>query len=195
MADASAGFVEAYAGQSCLQTFQGQRPEGLLFLHRGLGFVKYGGACGPCKRSGQVPHQARSRQRNLPGKSKLQPPETVQLPTVSDVCSAFQPTEPHSMWIGASLDFKAANKQVNVAKQFADKLYGYMVCVSGNGDLRLALLVVLLVYLRSPISWKKAFFGDVQPEVQLPLRDGKPGAAEAGQASRHDTELPQQDES
>ena len=59
-------------------------------------------------------------------------PEAVQLPTVSD---AFQPSDPHSMWMGASLDFKAAHKQVKVREQgqgmllfeFAGQLYGYTV--------------------------------------------------------------------
>ena len=34
--------------------------------------------------------------------------KAVQLRTVADVCAAFQPSDPRSMWIGASLDFKAA---------------------------------------------------------------------------------------
>ena len=38
-------------------------------------------------------------------------PEAVQLPTVSDVCFSFQPSDPHSMWMGASLDFKAATNR------------------------------------------------------------------------------------
>ena len=44
-------------------------------------------------------------------------PEAVQLPTVSDVCFSFQPSDPHSMWMGASLNFKAAHKQVKVREQ------------------------------------------------------------------------------
>ena len=66
-------------------------------------------------------------------------PEAVQLPTVSDVCFSFQPSDPHSMWIGASLDFKAAHKQVKVRPkdqglllfEFQSKLYGYVVCHFG----------------------------------------------------------------
>ena len=38
-------------------------------------------------------------------------PEAVQLPTVSEVCASFQPSDPHSMWIGASLDFLAATNR------------------------------------------------------------------------------------
>ena len=126
-------------------------------------------------------------------------PEAVQLPTVSDVCASFQPSEPRSMWIGASLDFKADHKQVKVREQdlgllpfeFARELYGYVVCHLGAhsywwqrlgalllrishslpaqqphkawlyvdgllanllrrcGDLQIALLVVLLVCLKS----------------------------------------------
>ena len=139
-------------------------------------------------------------------------PEAVQLPTVSDVCSSFQPSDPRSMWIGASLDFKAAHKQVKVRPadqglllfEFSGSLYGYVVCHFGarfsaywwqrlgalllriahnllsqqphrawlyvddllaallrsSGDLQLALLVVLFVCLKSPISWKKAALGD-----------------------------------
>ena len=114
--------------------------------------------------------------------------------------------------MGASLDFKAAHKQVKVREQdqgmllfeFAGQLYGYTVCHFGarcsaywwqrlgalllriahqllaqqphkawlyvddllaalvrSGDLQLALLVVLLVCLKSPISWKKAALGDL----------------------------------
>ena len=44
-------------------------------------------------------------------------PKAVQLPTVSDVCFSFQPSDPCSMWIGASLDFNAAHKQVKVREQ------------------------------------------------------------------------------
>ena len=66
-------------------------------------------------------------------------PEAVQLPTVSDVCFSFQPSDPRSMWIGASLDFKAAHKQVKVRPkdqglllfEFQSKLYGYVVCHFG----------------------------------------------------------------
>ena len=115
------------------------------------------------------------------------------------------------MWMGASLDYKAAHKQVKVREQdqglllfeFAGQLYGYVVCHFGarfsaywwqrlgalllriarqilaqqprrawlyvddllavllrsSGDLQLALLVVLFVCLKSPISWKKAGLG------------------------------------
>ena len=66
-------------------------------------------------------------------------PEAVQLPTVSDVCFSFQPSDPHSMWMRASLDFKAAHKQVKVREQdqgmllfeFTGQLYGYTVCHFG----------------------------------------------------------------
>ena len=66
-------------------------------------------------------------------------PEAVQLPTVSDVCFSFQPSDPHSMWMGASLDFKAAHKQIKVRPkdqglllfEFQNKLYGYGVCHFG----------------------------------------------------------------
>ena len=66
-------------------------------------------------------------------------PEAVQLPTVSDVCFSFQPSDPHSMWMGASLDCKAAHKQVKVRQkdqglllfEFQKKLYGYVVCHFG----------------------------------------------------------------
>ena len=59
-------------------------------------------------------------------------PEAVQLPAVSDVCFSFQPSDPHSMWMGASLDFKAVYKQVKVRKlEFPDQLYGYVVCHFG----------------------------------------------------------------
>ena len=78
--------------------------------------------------------------------------EAVQLPTVSDVCSSFQPSDPHSMWIGASLDFKAAHKQVKVRPadqglllfEFAGSLYGYVV------PLRSTLLSLLVATPWSP---------------------------------------------
>ena len=64
--------------------------------------------------------------------------EAVQLPTVSDVSFSFQPSDPHSVWMGASLDFKAAHKQVKVREQgqgmllfkFAGKLDGYTCAIS-----------------------------------------------------------------
>ena len=65
-------------------------------------------------------------------------PEAVQLPTVSDVCFSLQPSG--STWMGASLDFKAAHKQVKVRKEdqglllleFANQLYGYVVSPPGT---------------------------------------------------------------
>ena len=101
-------------------------------------------------------------------------PEAVQLPTVSDVCFSFQPSDPHSMWIGASLDFKAAHKQVKVRPKdqglsllasqphkawlYVDDLLAALL--RSSGDLQLGLLVTLFVCLKSPISWKKAALGD-----------------------------------
>ena len=113
--------------------------------------------------------------------------KAVQLPTVSAVCFSFQPSDPHSMWMGASLDLKAAHKQVKVREQdqglllfeFAGKLYHALriahqllaqqphkawlyvddllaALLRSSGDLQLALLVVLFVCLKSPISCKKS---------------------------------------
>ena len=59
----------------------------------------------------------RARQRCLSGQSQCSLPEAVQLPTVSDVCFSFQPSDLQSMWMGASLDFKAAHKQVKIREQ------------------------------------------------------------------------------
>ena len=60
-------------------------------------------------------------------------PERVSLPMASDVRLAFMPEDTHASFIGASFDFKAAHKQIQVHPsehglllfRFADTLYHY----------------------------------------------------------------------
>ena len=69
-------------------------------------------------------------------------PERISLPMASDVRLAFMPEDTHSSFIGASFDFKAAHKQVQVHPsehglllfRFADNLYHYRVCHFGAGS-------------------------------------------------------------
>ena len=66
-------------------------------------------------------------------------PERVSLPMASDVRLAFMPEDTHASFIGASFDFKAAHKQIQVHPsehglllfRFADTLYHYRVCHFG----------------------------------------------------------------
>ena len=66
-------------------------------------------------------------------------PEKVVLPSAADVRSAFQPEDAHGLWLGASLDVKAAHKRVMVKAsdrglllfRFQGKLYYYKVCHFG----------------------------------------------------------------
>ena len=66
-------------------------------------------------------------------------PERVSLPMASDVRLAFMPEDTHASFIGASFDFKAAHKQVQVHPskhglllfRYADTLYHYRVCHFG----------------------------------------------------------------
>ena len=66
-------------------------------------------------------------------------PERVSLPMASDVRLAFMPGDTHASFIGASFDFKAAHKQIQVHPsehglllfRFADTLYHYQVCHFG----------------------------------------------------------------
>ena len=66
-------------------------------------------------------------------------PERVALPMASDVCLATQPSDEHGAFTGASVDFKAAHKQVQIRPDehglllfaFENKLYYYRVCHFG----------------------------------------------------------------
>ena len=66
-------------------------------------------------------------------------PERVSLPMASDLCLAFQPEDPPTAFIAASLDFKAAHNQVQVKAdehgllmfQHRDTLFYYRVCHFG----------------------------------------------------------------
>ncbi len=66
-------------------------------------------------------------------------PERVTLPMAADLRLATQPQDSHGAFIGASLDFKAANKQVKIRPEerglllfsHRDVLYHYKVCHFG----------------------------------------------------------------
>ena len=67
-------------------------------------------------------------------------PERVALPMASDIRLATQAPDHHGAFVGASIDFKAAHKQVKVREedhglllfQHNDKLYYYRVCHFGG---------------------------------------------------------------
>ena len=71
---------------------------------------------------------------NVNGRRQL--PERVALPTALDIRLATLDADPHSAFVGAGLDFKAAHKQVKVRPEehgllmfrFKGKLYHYVVC-------------------------------------------------------------------
>ena len=66
-------------------------------------------------------------------------PERISLPMASDVRLAFLPEDTHSSFVGASFDFKAAHKQIQVHPsehglllfRVANTLYHYRVCHFG----------------------------------------------------------------
>ena len=67
-------------------------------------------------------------------------PERLSLPMASDLALSTQPEDTPGAFIGASLDFKAAHKQVQVRRKergfllfaFQNKLYHYRVCHFGG---------------------------------------------------------------
>ena len=66
-------------------------------------------------------------------------PEKVALPMAADICLATKPSDDHGAFTGASVDFKAAHKQVQIKPEehglllfaFDKKLYYYRVCHFG----------------------------------------------------------------
>ena len=66
-------------------------------------------------------------------------PEKVALPMAADICLATKPSDEHGAFTGASVDFKAAHKQVQIKPDehglllfaFDKKLYYYRVCHFG----------------------------------------------------------------
>ena len=85
-------------------------------------------------------------------------PERISLPMASDVRLAFLPEDTHASFIGASFDFKAAHKQVQVHPsehglllfRYADTLYQYRVCDFGRK--RVPLLRAEVQALRAGVS-------------------------------------------